>query len=215
MKHQLDFEKPIFDLQRKLDDLKKHPETHSINIAFEEEVALIEKKIEETKREIYANLSPWDRVKIARHPLRPFTLDYLNSAFTEFSELHGDRLYADDEAVAEASESLTRAEVQPGEEDAGEDEMPDEVEEVHGLDEIGHFEEDALQRLLPGEVSPALEVDHPLRVRVGSRPVRRDQVPKQLIDLESADDDQDLVQPVPPPKPRPRTRHAGDSTSRC
>ena len=99
MKHQLDFEKPILDLQRKLDELKKHPETHSIKISFEDEVALMEKKIEETKREIYANLSPWDRVKIARHPLRPFTLDYLGLAFTEFSELHGDRLYADDEAV--------------------------------------------------------------------------------------------------------------------
>jgi acetyl-CoA carboxylase carboxyl transferase subunit alpha len=99
MKHQLDFEKPIIELQRKLDELKKHPETHSIKISFEEEVALMEKKIEETKREIYANLSPWDRVKIARHPLRPFTLDYLNVAFTEFQELHGDRLYADDEAV--------------------------------------------------------------------------------------------------------------------
>jgi acetyl-CoA carboxylase carboxyl transferase subunit alpha len=99
MKHQLDFEKPIFDLQRKLDELKKHPEAHSIKISFEEEVAQMEKKIEETKREIYANLSPWDRVKIARHPLRPFTLDYLLTAFTEFSELHGDRLYADDEAV--------------------------------------------------------------------------------------------------------------------
>jgi acetyl-CoA carboxylase carboxyl transferase subunit alpha len=99
MKHQLDFEKPIIELQRKLDDLKKHPETHSIKISFEDEVALMEKKIEETKREIYANLSPWDRVKIARHPLRPFTLDYLNQAFTEFSELHGDRLYADDEAI--------------------------------------------------------------------------------------------------------------------
>ncbi len=99
MKHQLDFEKPIIELQRKLDELKKHPETHSIKISFEEEVALMEKKIEETKREIYANLSPWDRVKIARHPQRPFSLDYLTHAFTEFSELHGDRLYADDEAV--------------------------------------------------------------------------------------------------------------------
>lgn len=99
MKHQLDFEKPIIELQRKLDELKKHPEAHSIKISFEDEVALMEKKIEETKREIYANLSPWDRVKIARHPLRPFTLDYLGLAFTEFSELHGDRLYADDEAI--------------------------------------------------------------------------------------------------------------------
>ena len=100
MKHRkLDFEKPIIELQRKLDELKKHPKTHSIKISFEEEVTLMEKKIEETKREIYANLSPWDRVKCARHPMRPFSLDYLGLAFTEFSELHGDRLYADDEAV--------------------------------------------------------------------------------------------------------------------
>jgi acetyl-CoA carboxylase carboxyl transferase subunit alpha len=99
MKHQLDFEKPILDLQRKLEELKKHPEMHSIKISFEDEVALMEKKIEGTKREIYANLSPWDRIKIARHPMRPFTLDYLGLAFSEFNELHGDRLFADDEAV--------------------------------------------------------------------------------------------------------------------
>jgi acetyl-CoA carboxylase carboxyl transferase subunit alpha len=99
MKHQLEFEKPIIELQRKLDDLRTHPETHSMGISFEEEVALIEKKIEETKRQIFANLSAWERVQIARHPRRPFTLDYLQHAFTEFSELHGDRLYADDHAL--------------------------------------------------------------------------------------------------------------------
>jgi acetyl-CoA carboxylase carboxyl transferase subunit alpha len=99
MKHQLDFEKPIIELQRKLDDLKKHPETHSMGISFEQEVALIEKKLQETKRQIFARLSPWDRVKIARHPKRPYPLDYLASVFTDFSELHGDRLFADDHAI--------------------------------------------------------------------------------------------------------------------
>jgi acetyl-CoA carboxylase carboxyl transferase subunit alpha len=60
---------------------------------------LIEKKLEETKRQVFANLSAWDRIKIARHPKRPFTLDYLELAFTGFSELHGDRLFAEDRAV--------------------------------------------------------------------------------------------------------------------
>src|SRR5690348_11174324 len=99
MKHQLDFERPISELQHKLEELKKHPETHSLGISVEEEVAIIEKKIEETKRQIFLNLSAWDRIKIARHPKRPFTLDYLESVFTGFSELHGDRLYAEDRAV--------------------------------------------------------------------------------------------------------------------
>src|SRR6266404_3884949 len=99
MKHQLDFERPITELQHKLDELKKHPETHSLGISVEEEVALIEKKLEETKRQIFLNLSAWDRIKIARHPKRPFTLDYLASTFTDFTELHGDRLFAEDRAV--------------------------------------------------------------------------------------------------------------------
>jgi len=99
MKNQLDFEKPIAEMQAKLEELKKHPEKHSINISVGEEVALMEKKIEETKREIFSNLSAWDRIKIARHPKRPFTLNYLETAFTDFTELHGDRLFAEDRAV--------------------------------------------------------------------------------------------------------------------
>jgi acetyl-CoA carboxylase carboxyl transferase subunit alpha len=99
MKHQLDFEKPIIELQRKLDELKKHPETHSMGISFDEEVVQIERKIEQTRREIYLNLTPWQRVQLARHPKRPFTLDYLNTAFSNFSEIHGDRLFAEDRAV--------------------------------------------------------------------------------------------------------------------
>lgn len=99
MKHHLDFEKPILELQRKLEELKKHPETHSMGISFEEEISLIEKKIEETRKQIFTNLTPWQRVQLARHPKRPFTLDYLKAAFSDFSELHGDRLYSDDRAV--------------------------------------------------------------------------------------------------------------------
>src|SRR5437588_214683 len=99
MKHQLDFEKPIAELQAKLDELKKHPETHSLGISVDEEVALMQKKLEETKRQIFSNLSAWDRIKIARHPKRPFTLNYLEAAFTDFTELHGDRLFAEDRAV--------------------------------------------------------------------------------------------------------------------
>jgi len=99
MKHQLDFEKPIIELQRKLDELKKHPEAHEMGVRFDEEVGQIERKIAETRRQIYTNLTPWQRVQLARHPKRPFTLDYCNSTFSGFSELHGDRLFAEDRAV--------------------------------------------------------------------------------------------------------------------
>ena len=99
MKHYLDFEKPIVELQRKLEELKKHPDTHSLGISFEEEAAQIEKKIEETRRLIFSNLSPWQRVQLARHPKRPYTLDYLQMTFADFSELHGDRRFSDDRAI--------------------------------------------------------------------------------------------------------------------
>lgn len=99
MKHQLDFEKPIMELERKLEELKKHPEAHGLGVNFAEEIAKIEEKIAETRRQIFSSLTPWQRVQLARHPKRPFTLDYLHAAFSEFQELHGDRLFADDHAV--------------------------------------------------------------------------------------------------------------------
>lgn len=99
MKHVLDFEKPIVELQNKLNELKSHPEKHSIGIEFEEEIALIQNKIEETRKQIFTNLTPWQRVQLARHPKRPFALDYIAHAFSDFQELHGDRLFADDRAV--------------------------------------------------------------------------------------------------------------------
>jgi acetyl-CoA carboxylase carboxyl transferase subunit alpha len=99
MKHQLDFEKPIIELQSKLDDLRADPEKHSLGISFEEEIQLIEKKLEETRRQIFLNLTPWQRVQLARHPRRPYTLDYCQKTFTDFQELHGDRLFAEDRAM--------------------------------------------------------------------------------------------------------------------
>ena len=97
MKHQLEFEKPIIELQRRLDELKKHPEALGLN--FDEEVAQMERKIAETRRQIYENLTAWQRVQLARHPKRPFTLDYFDSTFSDFNELSGDRLFAEDRAV--------------------------------------------------------------------------------------------------------------------
>jgi acetyl-CoA carboxylase carboxyl transferase subunit alpha len=99
MKHQLDFEKPIIELQNKLDELRAQPEKHSLGISFDEELKLIEKKLEETRRQIFLNLTPWQRIQLARHPKRPYTLDYVNHAFSDFQELHGDRLFAEDRAM--------------------------------------------------------------------------------------------------------------------
>src|SRR5947207_3635946 len=99
MKHQLDFEKRIAELKRKVEELRKHPETPALGVSFEAEIASIEQKIAETSKHIFSNLSAWQRVQLARHPKRPFTLDYLKTTFTDFSELHGDRLFAEDRAL--------------------------------------------------------------------------------------------------------------------
>jgi acetyl-CoA carboxylase carboxyl transferase subunit alpha len=99
MKHQLDFEKPIAELQRKLEELGKHREDHSLSVDIEGDIARIERKIAETRKEIFSNLTAWQRVQLARHPKRPFTLDYFASTFADFQEIHGDRLFAEDRAI--------------------------------------------------------------------------------------------------------------------
>ena len=99
MKHQLDFEKPIFELESKLEELKTHPEEHAMDVNFEAEILAIEEKIAETRKQIFSNLNAWQRVQMARHPKRPFTLDYIRNAFTDFNELHGDRLFSEDRAM--------------------------------------------------------------------------------------------------------------------
>src|SRR4030095_13285642 len=93
----LDFEKPIIELEEKLADIRSHSREHDVDVDIE--VRRMEEKIEATKRQIYMNLTPWERVQIARHPARPYTLDYLQLSFTEYVELHGDRLFAEDRAM--------------------------------------------------------------------------------------------------------------------
>src|SRR5882762_4491985 len=93
----LDFEKPILELQRRLQELKSHSDQHEID--FDSEVESMELKIRETRRQIYDNLTAWQRVQIARHVQRPFALDYIGRCFTEWVELHGDRLFGDDKAM--------------------------------------------------------------------------------------------------------------------
>jgi acetyl-CoA carboxylase carboxyl transferase subunit alpha len=93
----LDFEKPILELQRRLQEIREHSDRHDVDL--DSEVEAMEAKINATRREIYENLNAWQRVQIARHVQRPFAFDYIERCFTDWIELHGDRLYADDKAM--------------------------------------------------------------------------------------------------------------------
>jgi acetyl-CoA carboxylase carboxyl transferase subunit alpha len=93
----LEFEKPLVELEQKLEELKRH--LHGKEIDLDPEVRAIQDKLEETRKEIYANLTAWQRVQIARHTARPFFLDYVELAFTDFVELKGDRLFGDDASM--------------------------------------------------------------------------------------------------------------------
>jgi acetyl-CoA carboxylase carboxyl transferase subunit alpha len=93
----IDFEKPIFDLERRLQDLRMHSDKHDVDL--DPAIAAIEAKLRETRRQIYGNLTAWQRVQIARHTQRPFALDYIERCFTGWTELHGDRRFADDRAM--------------------------------------------------------------------------------------------------------------------
>jgi acetyl-CoA carboxylase carboxyl transferase subunit alpha len=93
----LEFEKPIVDLERRLSELRAQSEGHDLGL--ENEIRKIEEKLNKTKLDVYRNLSPWQRVQIARHPQRPFMLDYVERCFEDFLELHGDRKIGDDEAM--------------------------------------------------------------------------------------------------------------------
>ena len=93
----LDFEKPLLELEREIDDLKAVGDERSIDIT--QELGQLETKLQVLQEHIYDNLSPIQRVLVARHPRRPYTLDYLSTIFTDFIELHGDRLYRDDPSI--------------------------------------------------------------------------------------------------------------------
>jgi acetyl-CoA carboxylase carboxyl transferase subunit alpha len=93
----LDFEQPIADLEVKIEELRLVGSDNEINIS--EEIDTLRAKSTKLTEKIYSNLSPWDIVRVARHPLRPYTMDYLPLVFEEFDELHGDRHFGDDKAI--------------------------------------------------------------------------------------------------------------------
>ena len=96
-RHFLEFEQPIAELDSKIEELRYVQNESAVDISDEIE-RLGHKSLQLTK-EIYANLTPWQVTLIARHPQRPYTLDYVNEIFTDFQEMHGDRAFADDQSI--------------------------------------------------------------------------------------------------------------------
>lgn len=105
----LDFEQPIAELEAKIESLRTSHDDHD-NLDISKELAALEKKNQKLSEDIYGNLSAWQISQLARHPQRPYTLDYINALFTDFEELHGDRAFADDPAIVGG---LARFEGQP------------------------------------------------------------------------------------------------------
>lgn len=93
----MDFEKPIIDLERKIEELKSLATKQKLD--FSGEIRRLEERLQQLKLTVYRSLTPWQRVQIARHPKRPYALDYVNVLMTGFVEMHGDRLFADDKAL--------------------------------------------------------------------------------------------------------------------
>ncbi|MCH2659269.1 acetyl-CoA carboxylase carboxyl transferase subunit alpha, partial [bacterium] len=93
----LDFERPIVELEKKIEDLGSQAETDGLDL--DQEVQRLQARAEKLREEIYSNLNAWQRVQISRHPDRPYALDYVKRILSDFTELHGDRLFGDDGAV--------------------------------------------------------------------------------------------------------------------
>ena len=94
----LDFEQPIAELLAHIEELK-HVSSNISDVDFSEQLATLEKKNEEVTRNIFSKLGAWQISQLSRHPLRPYTLDYISAIFTDFEEMHGDRAFADDKAI--------------------------------------------------------------------------------------------------------------------
>lgn len=97
MNQVLDFEKPVVNLKSKIEELKNISKDSEIDLTTE--IHTLEQKLAKLELDIYSNLKPWNRVQVARHQMRPTTLDYVEYLFTDFLEFHGDRYYGDDEAI--------------------------------------------------------------------------------------------------------------------
>jgi acetyl-CoA carboxylase carboxyl transferase subunit alpha len=97
MANGLDFEKPIIELEKKIQELRNFISGKKIDLS--PELKRLEEKLESLRKETYSNLTAWQRVQLARHPQRPYTLDYISLMMTDFLELHGDRSFSDDKAI--------------------------------------------------------------------------------------------------------------------
>ncbi len=97
-KYLLDFERPLVELEKKLDEMRALNISRS-DVDLSEEISALARRVDELRTSIYRNLTRWQRVQIARHPLRPYTLDYIDALMDSFVEMHGDRKYADDLAI--------------------------------------------------------------------------------------------------------------------
>ena len=93
----LDFERPIVELERKIEELSNQAQTDGLDLS--QELQRLETRVEKLRQEIYVDLTPWQRVQISRHPHRPYALDYIERMLTDFTELHGDRAFGDDPAI--------------------------------------------------------------------------------------------------------------------
>src|SRR5690606_18980146 len=93
----LDFEQPIAELEAKIEELRHVTAESKVNI--KDEISKLQAKSRQLTKNIFANLTPWQITQLARHPQRPYTLDYIAAVFTDFQELHGDRMYGDDLAI--------------------------------------------------------------------------------------------------------------------
>ncbi len=96
-RHFLEFEQPVADLETKIEELRYVQSESAVDIS--EEIDRLSKKSQQLTKDIYSSLTPWQVTQIARHPQRPYTLDYVNEVFTEFKEMHGDRHFADDQSI--------------------------------------------------------------------------------------------------------------------
>lgn len=95
--NELEFEKPLLELKEKIAELRAFTQNSDVDLS--DEIDKLETRLEKLEEEIYENMQPWDKVQLARHSKRPTTLDYVDQLFTDFIELHGDRLYGDDHAI--------------------------------------------------------------------------------------------------------------------
>lgn len=106
--YQLEFERPLYELEEKIADLESQDDGTEISL---EERRQLRRELTELRKKIYSELTPWETVRVARHPERPMTTDYINLAFDEFVELHGDRFFGDDRAMRAGFAKLDRFKV--------------------------------------------------------------------------------------------------------